>query len=98
MNMEEKDKKANQEELKKRLHELIDNIEDKHIKMTLNEDVIEYVIQAWNEETDGDEDEMDDDLTEEQEQELDEAVKEADEGKTISQEEFKKRMSRWLTD
>jgi O6-methylguanine-DNA--protein-cysteine methyltransferase len=91
--MENKDKK-NKEELKKKLHELIDSIEDEHTLSVLNEDIVPYVIENRTKEAD----EAEDDLTEEQVQQLEKAIKEADEGKTMSYEEFKKRMSRWLID
>jgi predicted transcriptional regulator len=92
--MEDKDKKSNQEELKKKLHELIDSIDDEHTLSVLNEAVVPYVIENRTKEAD----ESDDDLTEEQQAKLEKAIKEADEGKTMSYEEFKRRMSRWLTD
>ena len=91
--MENKDKK-NKEELKKKLHELIDGIDDEHILNVLNEEVVPYVIENRTKELDDEEDE----LTEDQEKKLEQAIKEADEGKTISHEEFKRRMSRWLID
>jgi len=84
----------NKDELKKKLHELIDSIEDEHVLSVLNEDVVPYIIENRTKEAD----EADDDLTEEELKELDEAIKEADEGKTMSYEEFKRRMSQWLTD
>lgn len=95
--MENKDKK-NKDELKKKLHELIDGIEDEHILKVLNEDVMAYIITTMDEDTNEDEDDFEDDLTEEQEKKLEQAIKEVDEGKTMSHEEFKKRMSRWLID
>ena len=91
--MENKDKK-NKEELKKKLHELIDSIEDEHTLSVLNEDIVPYVIENRTKELD----EEDENLTEEQIKQLEKAIKEADEGKTMSHEEFKKRMSRWLID
>ena len=91
--MENKDKK-NQEELKKKLHELIDSIDDEHRLQALHEDVIAYMISTMDEETNEDEDDFEDDLTEEQLKDLEKAIKEADEGKTISLEEFKERMAR----
>lgn len=79
------------EELKKELHQLIDSIDDEHILNVLNEDVVPYVIDNRTRELD------EDDLTEEQEKELEKAIKEADAGETVSFEEFKKTMSRWLS-
>jgi Ca2+-binding EF-hand superfamily protein len=96
--MEDKSKKNNQEELKKKLHELIDSIDDEHTLSVLNEDIVPYAIENRTKELDEAADEAEDNLTEEQLQQLDEAIKEADEGKTISYEEFKRRMSRWLID
>ena len=92
-NMEDKDKKRNQEELKKKLHELIDSIDDEHILNVLNEEVVPYVIENRKKELD----EEDDDLTEEQLKELDEAIAEVDRGETITYEEFKKNMEEWRT-
>lgn len=92
MNMAKKSKKNNQEELKKKLHELIDSIDDEHTLSVLHEDVVPYVIENRTKEAD----EEDDDLTEEELQQLDKAIKEADRGETISDEEFRKRMARWL--
>jgi hypothetical protein len=86
--------KNNKDELKKKLHEMIDGIEDEHILKVLNEDVIAYMVTSMDEDTNEDEDE--DELTEEQQKQLNDAIKEADEGKTISNEEFKKQMARWL--
>jgi hypothetical protein len=92
-NMENKDKN-NKEELKKKLHELIDSIEDEHTLSVLNEDIVPYVIENRTKEAD----EAEDDLTEEQLKELDEAIAEVDRGETISFEsfeEFKKNMEEW---
>ena len=90
--MENKDKK-NKEELKKKLHELIDSIEDEHILSVLNEDIVPYVIENRSKEAD----DVEDGLTEEQLKELDEAIAEVDRGETISFEEFKKNMEEWRT-
>ena len=87
--MENKDKN-NKEELKKKLHELIDSIEDEHILKVLNEDVIAYMITTLDGDTNEDEDDIEDDLTEEQLKDLDESIAEADRGETITLEEFKK--------
>jgi hypothetical protein len=93
--MENKDKN-NKEELKKKLHEFIDSIEDEHILNVLNKDVIAYMMTTIDEDTNEDEDDFEDDLTEEQLKQLNNAIKESDEGKTISHEEFKKGIARWL--
>jgi PHD/YefM family antitoxin component YafN of YafNO toxin-antitoxin module len=95
--MENKDKK-NQEELKKKLHELIDSIDDEHTLSVLHEDVVPYVIENRSKEADAEADEAEDNLTEEQLKELDEAIDEVDRGETISFEsfeEFKKNMEEW---
>jgi PHD/YefM family antitoxin component YafN of YafNO toxin-antitoxin module len=90
--MDNKDKK-NQEELKKKLHELIDSIEDEHTLSVLHEDIVPYVIENRTKEAD----DIEDDLTEEQLKDLDESIAEADRGETISFEEFKKNMEEWRT-
>jgi hypothetical protein len=95
--MENNDKK-NQEELKRKLHELIDSIEDEHTLSVLHEDIVPYVIENRTKEADEEGDEVEENLTEEQIKDLEKSIKEADEGKTMSYEEFKKRMSRWLID
>ena len=74
------------EELKKELHKLIDSIEDEHTLNVLNEDIMPYVIENRTKDMD------EDDLTEEQEKELDQAIKEAENGETVSYEEFKKQV------
>jgi hypothetical protein len=89
--MENKDKN-NKDELKKKLHELIEGIDDEHILKVLNEDVIGYMITTMDEDTNEDENDFEDDLTEEQLKELDEAIAEVDRGETITWEEFKKDM------
>ena len=78
------------EEIKKELHQLIDSIEDENTLHLLNEDVVPYIIENSTEE--GEEQ-----LTEAQEKRLDEAIKQADEGKVISLDEFYRRMATWRT-
>jgi hypothetical protein len=80
------------QELKEELHRLIDSIEDEQVLNELNEDVVPYMIASRNEPAE------DDDLTEEQEKELREAIAEADRSETISFEEFKKSTDRWRTE
>jgi predicted transcriptional regulator len=77
--------KNKKEELKDQLYKLIDSIEDEHILQLLKDDVVPYVIEGKEE------------LTEEQERELDEAIKEADAGNIISYEEFRQNMDEWVT-
>jgi predicted transcriptional regulator len=91
--MEDKDAKRKQDELKKKLHELIDSIDDEHTLSVLNEDIVPYVIENRTKEAD----DIEDDLTEEQLKDLDESIAEADRGETISFEEFKKNMEEWRT-
>jgi hypothetical protein len=95
--MENNDKKMNQEELKKKLHELIDSIDDEHTLSVLNEDIVPYVIENRTKEADEEADEAEDNLTEEQLKDLEESIAEADRGETISFEEFKKNMEEWRT-
>jgi PHD/YefM family antitoxin component YafN of YafNO toxin-antitoxin module len=97
INMEEKNKKRDLDELKKKLHELIDNIDDEHTLSVLNDDVVPYVIENRTKEADDEADEAEENLTEEQLKDLDESIAEADRGETISFEEFKKNMEEWRT-
>lgn len=79
------------EELKQELYKLIDSIDDEHILNVLNEDIVPYVIENRTKEMD----EAGDDLSEEQLQRLDAAVRQAEEGKTITLDEFNRRMAGW---
>lgn len=88
-----KNNKKKKEELKQKLYKLIDSIDDEHLLHVLHEDVVPYVIESKGKETD----EAENEPTEEQLEELDEAVAEADKGETISYEEFKKNMDEWRT-
>jgi hypothetical protein len=76
------------EELKKELHLLIDSIEDEETLNMLHEDVAPYVAGIST---------VEDELTPEQQMELDEAIRQADAGEVISLEEFYSRMGRWHT-
>jgi Ca2+-binding EF-hand superfamily protein len=76
--------------LKEELHKLIDSIDDEHTLNVLNEELVPYV-------KNGTKKVDEDDLTEEQERLLNQAIEEADRGETVSFEEFKKRMDRWRT-
>jgi len=78
------------EQLKKELHEYIDSIEDEKTLMMVHEDLVEYLKKGKvgkNEE--------DDYLTEEQEKQLDEAIRQADAGEFVSEEEYIKATARW---
>jgi phage terminase small subunit len=78
--------KSKKEELKEQLYKLIDSIDDEQVLLVLNEEVVPYVVEGKGPELSG-----------EQLHELDEAIKEADEGNTISYQEFKKNMDEWVT-
>jgi methyl coenzyme M reductase gamma subunit len=80
-------------EIKKELYKLIDSIDDEYVLNVLNEDIVPYVIENRTKEAD-----EEDDLMEDQVKELDEAIKEADRGETISFEEFKESMDKWRTE
>jgi hypothetical protein len=56
----------------------------------VNEDAVPYATENRSKKAE-------DNLTEKQLQSIEQAIKEADEGKTMSYEEFKRRMSQWLT-
>lgn len=78
------------EQLKKELHEYIDSIEDEKTLMMVHEDLVEYLKKGKvgkNEE--------DDYLTEEQKKQLDEAIRQADAGEFVSEEEYIKATARW---
>jgi predicted RNA-binding protein YlqC (UPF0109 family) len=77
--------------LKKELHQLIDSIDDEETLNVLLDDIVSFVIEQ-DSETD-----IMEELTPEQQKELDAAIKEADEGKVISFEEFKNMMAQWRT-
>jgi hypothetical protein len=79
------------EEIKKELHEYIDNIEDEETLWMVREDVVEYL---KKEKLEADEEE---DLTEEQIEEFDKAVKEMENGEFVTMNDFKKAMRRWIT-
>lgn len=81
------------DELKAELHKKIDSIEDEHTLHLLNDDIVPYAIENRTK----DKDEEDDDLTDEQEKELDEAIRQADKGETVSWEEFLNSTQQWRT-
>ena len=76
------------EELKKELHEYIDSITDEETLMMVHEDVTSYLKKES-------EVEEKDELTEEQEKQLAEAIRQADEGETKPWEEFKVSLEKW---
>lgn len=79
------------EELKKELHFLIDSIQDEHILNVLNDDILPYIIENRA----GAQDAEEELLTDEQIKKLDEAILQADEGKVMDLNEFKRKMATW---
>ncbi len=77
-------------EIKKEIHEYIDRIDDEETLWTLHEDVAEYLKKETPVEN-----EEEDYLTNEQEKQLDEAIKQADKGEVMDFDEFKRRVSSW---
>ena len=73
-------------QLKEELHQLIDSIDDEQVLQTLNEDLVPYVAKKDEES-----------LTAQQQQELEEAIAAADNGETVSFDEFKAGMDKWRT-
>ena len=80
-------------EIKAELHKKIDSIDDEYTLNVLNEDIVPYAIENRTKEKD----EEDENLTPEQEKELDEAIRQADNGETISWEEFLNSTQQWRT-
>ena len=72
-------------EVKSKIYQLIDSIEDENILQMVMEDVAYY---ASNKD-------ITDELSEEQNKELDEAISEADNNETIDWDDFKKEMNEW---
>ena len=81
------------EEIKAELHKKIDSIDDEHTLQVLNDDIVPYAIENRTKEHD----EEVDYLTPEQEARLGEAIKQAEEGKVITLDEFYSRMKEWRT-
>ena len=81
------------EEIKSELHKKIDSIEDAHTLNVLNDDIVPYAIENRTK----DKDEEDEELTEEQEKELDEAISQVENGETVSWEEFLNSTQQWRT-
>ena len=72
-------------EVKSRIYQLVDSIEDENILQMVMEDVAYYA---------NDKD-VTDELTKEQLQELDEAISEADKNDTMDWNDLKKEMNEW---
>ncbi|MEP7239149.1 MAG: hypothetical protein ABI685_14815 [Ferruginibacter sp.] len=79
------------ENLKKELHELIDNMEDEELLSIVKEDIVAYQTKA--------KENFDDlsDLTPEDRQELKELAEEDPEKDTITFDELKKEMNEWVS-
>lgn len=73
-------------QLKEELHQLIDSIDDEQVLQIFNEDIVPYVAQKDEES-----------LTTQQQQELEEAIAAADNGETVSFDDFKASMDKWRT-
>lgn len=72
-------------ELKSKICQLIESIEDENILQMVMEDVAYYVSDKG----------ITDELSEEQRKELEEAISEADNNETIDWDDFKKEMNEW---
>jgi hypothetical protein len=72
-------------EVKSKIYQLIDSIEDESILQMVMEDVAYYVNNK----------DITDELSEQQKKELDEAISEADNNETIDWNDFKKEMNEW---
>ncbi|MEP6952211.1 MAG: hypothetical protein ABI863_23170 [Ginsengibacter sp.] len=81
-------------ELRRILHAMIDSLNDKHTLYDLEKDIFPYVINYRTKKMD----EADDDLTDEQIKQLDETIRQADAGETITLKEVKKSFAKWLPD
>ena len=80
--------------LKKILHAMIDILDDKYILYDLKENIFPYVLKYRTKKMD----EADDDLTEEQMIQLEETIRQPDEGETVTLKEVKKSFAKWLPD
>jgi hypothetical protein len=76
------------EAIKAEIFKMLDGIEDENLLLLIKEDIACYAADAHSA----------DDLTAEQERELDKAIKEADNGEGRSWEEFKREMEGWKKD
>jgi predicted transcriptional regulator len=80
------------EEIKKELHEYIDNIEDEETLWMVREDLMEYLKKEKLEE-----EEEEDYLTEDQKQQLKEPIRQAEAGEFVTEVEYQKAVERWRT-
>jgi hypothetical protein len=72
-------------EVKSKIYQLVDSIEDENILQMVMEDVAYYV----------NNNDVTDELTKDQLKELDEAISEADKNETTNWNDFKKEMNEW---
>jgi len=79
-------------ELRKVLHAMINSLDDKHVLYDLEKDIFPYVINFRTKKMD----KADDDLTEAQSIQLDETIRQADAGETITLKEVKKSFAKWI--
>jgi predicted transcriptional regulator len=73
------------ETLKSKIHKLVDTIDDERTLIKVMEDVIYYASKKS----------IEDELTPVQQHELNEAISEADNGETITWEDFKNELNEW---
>jgi len=73
------------DEVRSKIHQLIDSIEDENILRVVMEDVAYYA----------NEKDVTDELNEQQLKDLDHAISEADNNETIDWDDFKKEMNEW---
>ena len=78
-------------EIKKELHEYIDSIDDEETLWMVRDDVVAYLKKEKSEK------EEEDYLTEDQEKQLNEAIRQADAGEFVTEEEYLKATARWRT-
>lgn len=79
------------EKIKKELHEYIDRIDDDEALWMLHEEVVGLVTKGLSQKDE------EDYLTEEQEKQLDEAIRQADAGEFITEEEYLNATAKWRT-
>ena len=79
------------DKLKKKLHEFIDRIDDEAILNTLAEQITPYITKNTGKKN------VVQDRSDEFQRKLDAAIAEANNGKTVSQKQFRKALDRWLT-
>ena len=81
------------EEIKAELHRKIDAIDDEYTLNVLNDDIVPYAIENRTKVKD----EEDEELTEDQKKELDEAIRQTENGEIVSWEEFLNSTQQWRT-